>query len=306
MRLKQTNHLNSLDILHTLFQKFFRTPQPPPSLHHTQPQVARPGPADGKLWGGDIITAIDGKSVQGQGPGRVISQLIGAGQETGYLDLTVTRGRDVEDEKLERTCPGLPPPLPKHTLERDPLKMASGNIGFSSVLKIMRMLDILPAVMLESELLILADEVRAAHVPDRDGEMIFSFDEFRTLLIVVVKSQKYFDKVYARITSQVAKKCYRRLPKREQQLGALFIVMQLPRRNLPGGVGWIKLRYYRYVAFTMIHQQASAGHASSFSDMKSNIEIKIMSSFQNAKELVLSDGVSQVKLLKCQHYRESM
>ena len=94
----------------------------------------------------------------------MISQLIGAGQKEGELDVTVTRGQDVEEEELQRTCPGLPPPLPRHRLERDPLKMASGNIGFSSVLKIMRMLDVVPTVLLESELLIVADEVNAAPV----------------------------------------------------------------------------------------------------------------------------------------------
>ena len=46
-------------------------------------KVARPGPADGKLWGGDIVVAIDGKNVENLGPGEVIGMLIAAGGEEG-------------------------------------------------------------------------------------------------------------------------------------------------------------------------------------------------------------------------------
>jgi len=91
---------------------------------------------------------------------------------------------------------------------------------------------------------------------------------------------KFFKSATEAITSQVGKRCFGRLHVSEQRLGALFIVMQLPRRIVPGGLGWVKIRYYRYVALAMAHQQESSGQTTSFSDMRSNIEVRIMSLFK--------------------------
>ena len=255
-------------------------------------KVARPGPADGKLYGGDVVIGINGRSVESKGPGQVIKLLIAAGAEKGNVELSLKRGRDIEKEVIERNPPRLPPPIHEHALHRDPLQLAEGEIGLSSVLKIMRMLGVTPNILLDSELILLCNEIQPRHVPS-DGEMMLSYEEFTTLLANIVENEKFFGLVKKRVVSDVSRKAFRRLGAHEQRLGALCIVMQLPRKNVPGGVGWIKLRYYRYVALEMAHQQEAAGRSAAFADMRSNIEVRIMSQFADAKELVLGDGLSQ-------------
>jgi hypothetical protein len=255
-------------------------------------KIARPGPADGKLFGGDIIVGINGKGVESIGPGQVIKLLIAAGGQEGKVELKIKRGIDIETEVLWRNPPSLPPSITEHGLHRDPLQLAEGEIGLSSVLKIMRLLGVTPNILLDSELILLCNEVQPRHVPS-DGEMMFSYDEFTTLLASIVENETFFGIIKKHIVSDVSRKAFHRLSAQEQRLGALYIVMQLPRKNVPGGVAWIKLRYYRYVAFEMVRQQEAAGQSTSFVDMRSNIEVRIMSQFADARELVRGDGLSQ-------------
>ena len=266
-------------------------------------KIARPGPADGKLFGGDIIVGINGKGVESIGPGQVIKLLIAAGGQEGKVELKIKRGIDIETEVLWRNPPSLPPSITEHGLHRDPLQLAEGEIGLSSVLKIMRLLGVTPNILLDSELILLCNEVQPRHVPS-DGEMMFSNDEFTTLLASIVDNETFFGIVKNLIVSDVSRKAFHRLSAQEQRLGALYIVMQLPRKNVPGGVAWIKHRYYRYVALEMVHQQEAAGQSASFADMRSNIEVRIMSQFADARELVRGDGLSQY-FEACKRYHVS-
>ena len=133
---------------------------------------------------------------------------------------------------------------------------------------------------------------------------MFSNDEFTTLLASIVENETFFGIVKNLIVSDVSRKAFHRLSAQEQRLGALYIVMQLPRKNVPGGVAWIKHRYYRYVALEMVHQQEAAGQSASFADMRSNIEVRIMSQFADARELVRGDGLSQY-FEACKRYHVS-
>ena len=256
-------------------------------------KVARPGPADGKLYGGDIIVAVNNIPLGSLGPGEAISKLINAGGVAGDVELKIERGAGVEVEIIARTCPKLPPPLPKFVLERDPLKGADGSIGMSSVLKIFRLFGIVPTALMESEVMLLCDVVDPTYVPQRDGEMIFSFENFKTLLTVMTESDKFYQNIKRMMTSVAARRCYAQLTQHETQLGALYIAMKLPRRNVPGGLSWIKVRYGHYVVHQRHSHQHLAFHTGAFNDMLSNIEMKIMSQFRNAKELLLADGLTQ-------------
>ena len=242
--------------------------------------VARPGPADGKLWVGDIIVAINGESVERKGPGQVISRMIAAGADDAEVELKLQRDGNVEQEVVSARPPALPPRIPVIVKGKALLEMTGAEIGFSSLLKFLRMSAVLPKILQESELSLICQEVKLAHVPTSDGEMFFSFDEFKAVLIAVMGKDKFFSAAKEALTSQVGRRCFGRLHAREQRLGSLYIVMQLPRRMVPGGLGWIKIRYYRHVAIEMIHQQENFGHSSSFSDMHSNMEVRIMSQFQ--------------------------
>jgi hypothetical protein len=123
-------------------------------------KVQRPGPADGKLWGGDVVYEVNGESLIGLQPGLAMCKVLGldeAGQEDGHVQLGVMR----TDERIcETVYRRLPPPRGRFSAESVTKKRkARGRITVTDVCKMLRMLLVVPRIVGDDELAILIDSV---------------------------------------------------------------------------------------------------------------------------------------------------
>jgi hypothetical protein len=123
-------------------------------------RVQRPGPADGKLWGGDILYELNGETLTGLLPGVALHKVLGfsaAGQTDGNVQIGVVRSEERVYETLHRRLPPMRERLAPDVITV--MREAQGRISVTDLHKMLRMLGAVPNILCDEELTVVLGHV---------------------------------------------------------------------------------------------------------------------------------------------------
>ena len=205
-------------------------------------EVACPGPADGRLFYGDVLLAVDGEPLEGLTPATALARLA-TPRRTGQCEVEVRRDGTICKVELQ-------PPLLSVSTASPPGRVCTprrpdGLLPLSGLFRLATAFGLTPTVLSPGELMLRCDDLRPGHSLARDGPMEFGWDEVVGPLLGGIAEHDTCHERMATALAASAQAVVARLVPGERRLGTLFMYLGVPRYDGPDGANWARRRHLR-------------------------------------------------------------
>jgi hypothetical protein len=243
---------------------------PAPALEIVVAGVLSPGPADGRLFFGDVVAAVNAAALAGLSPLRALRLLLAPRPRP---DRILAVRRDGETLRVELRLPpsgggfGGGGVAARACATRAP----RGRLSASGLFKLASAFGLVSAVLSAGALTLRVDALRPGHSLLRDGPLEFGWEDFRELVRGVAEDDECHERACAlpagpagggsgdQAASAARARLLARLAPGERRLGALCLGLSFPRYDGPEGPGWVRGRFMRAMEARRAAAEAAAG-----------------------------------------------